>query len=113
MGNPYALAAQDKAQHQWVRDGNPLRPAFNERQTARLLKIQSLIEECYLAMGKGCHVSKQPTLKGLSDLLADLSKPRALAIGIQQAFISKSELMETIIDANQEDYLQEIGYKVS
>ncbi len=106
----YDLLAQDAAQRQWVRDGNALHPDFNQRQIARLLRIQTAIVECYMAMGRGCHVSETPRLKVLSDRLMDLSKPRSLAVGIQQTLIAKSEIMETLIDANQTDYLKEIGY---
>lgn len=109
----YNLLAQDTAQRQWVRDGNPLHPDFNGRQTARLVTIQKAIDECYVAIGTGCQINHHPRLKQASDSLIELSKPRALSLAVQLVLIEKSEVMEKMIDANQVDYLTEIGYKAA
>jgi len=108
----YDLLAQDTAQRRWLRDGNPLHPDFKNRQAGRLVAIQIAVDACFVAIGKTA-VGGKPTMKGLSDQLMDLSKPRSLSHDVQVLLISKSEIMETAIDENQEDYLNEVDYKAA
>lgn len=101
----YGLKVQAEAQSKWR---HQLSNGFIVRQSTRLLGIKNLINECFVKIGHP--ESRSSTLDGLGSDLIKLSRSHGLSDEDNAYCIERADQCETMIEDNQDDYLQEIGY---
>lgn len=104
----YGLKIQAEAEHSWLSQGHSLSNAFLARQHERCISLRLLINAIFAKLGHP--LSDGLSLTTLSNNLITIHRHRGGPDADTRYCIERADQCESIIDENEADYLQEIGY---
>lgn len=104
----YGLRIQDEAEHSWLSQGRSLSTSFMARQHERCKGLRLLINAIFAKLGHPLRDGL--SLKALADDLLIIHRHRGGSDADNGYCIERADQCENIIDENESDLLQEIGY---